>query len=619
MTWLTTDERNVLALVLELRLEKTRKGNPGLQPLSLYSSELKNLKQISQEIQKIKDGTFTSQEDRTKARYFRTLSIHGVASGTKDAPILTKNADIVFEVSAKDDGSSSYWQDHRNEVETPLFRAQVELIQKGEGSNTDEYFKQVFWNAQKFFELVPESKVESVLNNLDLLKNLQFINSVGFEIGRFFRLSEEEQNSFLAALKKVHSSFSSATLETGVLIEAAAYEYAQAASQFQADVRYRVAGFLRAFQTVKQELGINFPRIEMSLEFSVRTQLAHSTKTSVSKEELRLKALSRVSLNFPNQQIISGCPGSGKSFYIDQRLQNLNCQLIRTQFHSESSYFEFIGCYKPTPVYEKISSEESITSADGDNFALGRPMIDYRYIAGPFTKAMLAAYSHPDRNIVLLIEELNRGNCAAIFGDMFQLLDRDNSGQSKYEILPNPDLTTHFNQNGFPDLGEKLTLPANLYIWATMNSADQGVFPLDTAFRRRWDYVYKGHAEPCEYPKANRKLRYGNKYYDWNEFRMFINKKLRTLGVHEDKLVGPYFLSPKQIIDPIAVLNKLFLYLWDDVLRFRQQEIFLADNFSEISELWQDGNGSILKINFSDLQEFTENSADQSLDQVASV
>lgn len=119
MTWLTTDERNTLALVLELRLERTRKGNPGLQQLSLYSSELKNLKQISQELKKIKEGTFTSQEDRTKARYFRTLSIHGVVSGTKDAPVLTKNADIVFEIAAGDDNQPNYWQNHRDEVETP--------------------------------------------------------------------------------------------------------------------------------------------------------------------------------------------------------------------------------------------------------------------------------------------------------------------------------------------------------------------------------------------------------------------------------------------------------------------------------------------------------------------
>ena len=504
-------------------------------------------------------------------------------------------------------------------LKPPLFRELVTLIKKGEGSNTDEYFRQVFWNAQRFFEFVPEQEVESVLSDLDLLKYLQFINSVGFEVGRFFRLSETERESFITTLKKVYSTFATATLENDVLIEQAANEYAQAASQFQADIRYRVAGFLRAFQTVKQELGIDFPRIDKSLQFSIQPQLTTHAKTTISQDELRQKALSRVSLNFPYQQIISGCPGSGKSFYIDERLKNLNCQLIRTQFHTESSYFDFIGTYKPTPVYEKISPDTLITSADGENFTLGRPAIDYRYIAGPFAKALLAAYRNPDQNVVLLIEELNRGNCAAIFGDMFQLLDRDNSGQSKYPILPNPDLATYFNQNGFPELAEKLILPANLYLWATMNSADQGVFPLDTAFRRRWDYVYKGHAEPCEYPKAHRKLKYNGKYYDWNEFRMFINKKLRALGIHEDKLVGPYFLNLNQIIDPITVLNKLFLYLWDDVLRFRQQEIFVADNFSEVSELWQDGNGLILKIDFTDLQEFIENSADASSNQVESV
>lgn len=601
MSWLTEEEREILSLVLELRPEQTKKGNPGLQALSLYSTELKNLKQIAQEVQSIHDGTFTAHEERTKARYFRTLVSHGVATGSQDLPALTPLASIVLRAAAAFDGTSDYWQRHRDEVETPLFEAQVEKIQCGEGDDIAEVFKRVFWNVQNFFDLIPAEEIEATLNDLELLKILQFINSVGFEIGRFFRLNKDERTRFIQAMEKILSTIESGNPDANVPIELAAQAYGKAAKQYQADVRYRVAGFLRAFHTVKERLGSGFPRLDRQLTFSAPPALATTQTRKLSSDKGR--SADRKPLAQPYQLIVSGCPGSGKSFHVEQMLAQIDCDTIRTQFHAETSYFDFVGTYKPSPVYEAISTETVISSADGATFDRGRPIIDYRFVAGPFTQALITAFTNPDRNVVLLVEELNRGNCAAIFGDMFQLLDRQENGDSKYGIIPNPDLAAYLSQQGLSASGEKLALPGNLYIWATMNSADQGVFPLDTAFRRRWDYVYKGHAELCQYSADNSRLRYGGKVYDWDEFRTYVNKKLRQLGIHEDKLIGPYFLTPGQIRTADGVLNKLFLYLWDDVLRFRQKELFAADNFSEVQESWQNGNGTPLTLTMEGLAE----------------
>lgn len=129
-----------------------------------------------------------------------------------------------------------------------------------------------------------------------------------------------------------------------------------------------------------------------------------------------------------------------------------------------------------------------------------------------------------------------------------------------------------------------------------MNSADQGVFPLDTAFRRRWNYVYKGYTESCAYPPECALVRYGGRHYGWDAFRGAINDFLISVGIHEDKLIGPYFLTLPQLSDPNAILEKLFLYLWDDVLRFRQESLFIGKSFSAVGVGWANGHGEPLKL-----------------------
>ena len=125
-----------------------------------------------------------------------------------------------------------------------------------------------------------------------------------------------------------------------------------------------------------------------------------------------------------------------------------------------------------------------------------------------------------------------------------------------------------------------------------MNSADQGVFPIDSAFRRRWEFEYKGYNEPCSY--GTDILKYNNVNVQWESFRNQINKKLLTdLNIPEDKLIGPYFLTKEEINNPEKVLNKLFLYLWDDVSRFQHKELMSYDSFADLKTAWNNGLGKI--------------------------
>ena len=227
--------------------------------------------------------------------------------------------------------------------------------------------------------------------------------------------------------------------------------------------------------------------------------------------------------------------------------------------------------------------------------------------------ALTRALMGPSENVVLLIEEINRGNPAAIFGDLLQLLDRDEAtGSSRYPVMASQDVTSYFSKLGYNI--NTLRLPPNLYLWATMNSADQGVFPMDTAFRRRWNFIYKGYAEACKYSAERAMLRYGGEMYSWDVFRKELNLQLVNLGIHEDKLIGPYFLTEQQLADPTSVLQKLFLYIWDDVLRFRQTELFTVRSFSEVMEIWGAGNGRPLRLSLhaeaSNLNSVVEHSQD---------
>ena len=342
-------------------------------------------------------------------------------------------------------------------------------------------------------------------------------------------------------------------------------------------------------------------------------------------------------LNEPLQIIYYGAPGTGKSFTIDDKTDDENS--VRTTFHPDSDYASFVGAYKPTMEYDDIhyvNSDGVVRYTNPDKNREGRvhpgteKKIVYKYVPQAFLKAYVAAWSNLDTPYFLIIEEINRGNCAQIFGDLFQLLDRNNAGSSSYAIHADEDITQFLSgdNKGFASLsdeqkdairafelhkdngktqavgqdilnGKLLLLPPNLYIWATMNTSDQSLFPIDSAFKRRWNWKYM----PIEYrpldkktqQPINWKFKVGDNLYSWGEFLGKINPEIYTLTESSDKQMGYFFAKADNatgIISEDVFLNKVLFYLWTDVFK----------DFDVSSELFKnkDKNRSFIFTDFFD-------------------
>ncbi len=257
-----------------------------------------------------------------------------------------------------------------------------------------------------------------------------------------------------------------------------------------------------------------------------------------------------------DNKIIIGAPGTGKSrmVEVDPRFQEPE-SLIRTIFHPDYTYSDFIGSYQP--------------------FSPDPEHITYAFVPGPFTNALVRALNTDGQAFCLVIEEINRGNAAAIFGDIFQLLDRDDTGQSVFKVNPDPHLSRYLvdEVDGWLE-DAKIYLPPNLWLMATMNSSDQGLQFMDSAFKRRWLFEYV----PIDFDKCPWKqeiVQYAGKKYEWSSLGSAINDILQSL-VPEDRLIGPTFLTKGDIADPNIVASKLLFYLWNDVLRHVGQEKLFA-------------------------------------------
>jgi len=340
-------------------------------------------------------------------------------------------------------------------------------------------------------------------------------------------------------------------------------------------------------------------------------------------------------------RIIFGAPGTGKSHKLEEDSKLFGENMERVTFHPNYSYAQFVGTYKP------IQGENPTD-------------IKYEYVPGPFMRTYVNALNNPEKKFLLLIEEINRANVAAVFGDVFQLLDRKN-GVSEYPIATSEDIKKHLLEkldclkdqdiNELSDEEKKMyiemKIPENMYIWATMNSADQGVFPMDTAFKRRWEFEYISVNEPEQVAKiekyvipmcANTEQGY---YVNWNDLRTRINSILiDNCKVNEDKLLGPFFIS-KNVLDDIkankdekdrilaidkesrsdednnilaeickkeisymkAFESKVIMYLFEDVMKMRAEKIFIdyAQKkgkmiFSEICKAFEEDGEHIFGI-----------------------
>ncbi|MGA0584721.1 MAG: AAA family ATPase, partial [Castellaniella sp.] len=191
----------------------------------------------------------------------------------------------------------------------------------------------------------------------------------------------------------------------------------------------------------------------------------------------------------PRNRICYGAPGTGKSYTIDRDLTRYFPHpglYQRVTFYPDYTNGAFVGEYKPSPVYR--SSSETFFGPDQKTVMHGmEPLIDYRFVPGPFLIMLCKAYLHPQLNFCLIIEEINRAHASAVFGDVFQMLDRNDQGDGRFAVTLSPEAQDYLTSRGIQG---SVRLPRNLYIWATMNSADQGVLPLDAAFKRRWALEY---------------------------------------------------------------------------------------------------------------------------------
>lgn len=343
------------------------------------------------------------------------------------------------------------------------------------------------------------------------------------------------------------------------------------------------------------------------------------------------------------QIIFYGAPGTGKSHKIKAQLEGVSKEnIFRTTFHPDSDYSTFVGAYKPTmekprdKIYAKgelisrltemkeggvtyspqkfgakywrslkqlnLSDKKDILQACGmsDNYtvefdkgvAVGEEYlacskesrIVYSFVPQAFLNAYIQAYKKPDEKIYLIIEEINRGNCAQIFGDLFQLLDRDENGTSEYTIKADADLRAFLEEKlGEDNPGIKdgeLCLPSNLYIYATMNTSDQSLFPIDSAFKRRWDWEY----EPIKYKNTDWKIVVDGTEYSWTSFQRKVNDKILSATSSEDKMLGDYFVNPSDgIITEKVLLNKILFYLWNDVCKDGEGDIFKVSEAEDVS------------------------------------
>ena len=366
------------------------------------------------------------------------------------------------------------------------------------------------------------------------------------------------------------------------------------------------------------------------------------------------------------QQIYYGAPGTGKS----KAIKNLTFSedVIRTTFHPDSDYASFVGTYKPITeevVLRDCNGKKVIDEETGK--VVKEDRIAYKFIPQAFLEAYVEAWKklgskkseksdksynriHPalldtpeiftknkaSKKQYLIIEEINRGNCAQIFGDLFQLLDRNEYGFSDYPIVADKDMQKYLekefagweitNKDEINQLygeanmvnlimkGERLVLPSNLYIWATMNTSDQSLFPIDSAFKRRWDWKYvpirEGRDKETNAP-LNWYINTGDKQYKWWSFISKVNELIGSLTNSEDKKLGYFFCKAKDgEIDADLFVSKVIFYLWNDVFKdygfddkdFQDEEgkILSFDRF------YEDVNG-VTNVNVANVELFLEN------------
>jgi hypothetical protein len=382
----------------------------------------------------------------------------------------------------------------------------------------------------------------------------------------------------------------------GLLKDISYKDHAGVIQQDKFTIRNYLAGGYSDLHITKAEDGIFDVRVE-----NTTTYLNDGKENGLEEIEEVIKPI--VSL----QQIFYGAPGTGKSHTINEVTKGED--VIRTTFHPDTDYSGFVGAYKPTtsllPICNELGEPMKIA-----NQALYKEQIVYEFVAQSFLQAYIAAWKkytvvgqdEPKKQF-LVIEEINRGNCAQIFGDLFQLLDRNDHGFSEYPIKADADMKKQlqkvFNGLDIPQKdsinamyedrdvvkevldGDLLLLPNNLFIWATMNTSDQSLFPIDSAFKRRWDWTYI----PISNANKGWTINIGDSHYDWWQFVERINDLIGRTTNSEDKKLGYFFCKAMEgEISADTFVGKVIFYLWNDVFK----------DYDFCDQVFNDANGNKL-------------------------
>lgn len=379
--------------------------------------------------------------------------------------------------------------------------------------------------------------------------------------------------------------------------------------------------------SVSRAIGITDDELQ-SFSNRAKTGIALSNvKVNIAKpDDAQDDGVAAEEINHPRNYIFFGAPGTGKSYQLNKLAVGNDDEpglfskenVRRVTFYPDYTYSQFVGCFKPYAYQDDKTGESVIT---------------YRFIMGPFLETYLAAVTYPDQNYLLIVEEINRANPAATFGDVFQLLDRDADGRSEYGIAvpfemkdaiknywlgedgPSyEDKEAAARANGFAtqqemldNMTSELKLPPNMYIWATMNSADQGVFPMDTAFKRRWDFRYMDINDGASVI-ADKVVTVAEQPIVWDRLRRAINDLMADNKINEDKLLGPFFVSPDALNDERFVdvfKDKVLLYLYEDAGKMKRKGLFTDETatYSELCKQFEEDGVGVFKISdFADLE-----------------
>ena len=324
-------------------------------------------------------------------------------------------------------------------------------------------------------------------------------------------------------------------------------------------------------------------------EYGYASTLVVMAKMILQKGPAKEYHLNKISDTNSLQQIYFGAPGTGKSHEIKKQVKKHKS--FRITFHPDTDYSSFVGAYKPTTKEVRMRDMAGHVIIE-NNEEVKETRIVYEYVKQAFLNAYIEAWKEQENEspkpVFLVIEEINRGNCAQIFGDIFQLLDRNDAGFSDYSIVPDSDLSRHVKADlenldianrdkinaiyadcetdmvGKVLNGDVLLLPNNLYIWATMNTSDQSLFPIDSAFKRRWDWKY------IKISDAHKgwQIKVGTKSYDWWQFVQAINYFVFDATQSEDKNLGYFFAKAKDgVITVETFVSKVIFYLYTDVFK----------------------------------------------------